>query len=135
MTKLEKITVLLTLVLTLGFCGYFLAKDQETGEFIVTVERSETPDPLIDVQEEVLEDVEEVVVITFPINLNTATALELMELPGIGEKRAEDILSYRDSVGAFQSLEEIMKVSGIGEGIFTDLQELITLSTEIDPIT
>lgn len=49
------------------------------------------------------------------INLNTAGYFDLQALPGIGPALAERIISYRDSVGKFQSVEELQKVKGIGK--------------------
>lgn len=50
-----------------------------------------------------------------PVNLNTATREELMTLSGIGEVKADAILAYRAENGAFQSVEQLLEVSGIGE--------------------
>ena len=47
------------------------------------------------------------------VNINTASAEELCALPGIGTSRAADIVRYREKNGAFQTKEDIMKVSGI----------------------
>lgn len=66
------------------------------------------------------------VVISGKISLNTATLDELMTLPGIGESKAEAILKYREEVGAFQSIEELKEVNGIGEAIFDQIKESIT---------
>ena len=49
------------------------------------------------------------------VNLNKAGAEELMTLTGIGKSRAEAIIQYRQEVGAFRSIEDIMNVSGIKE--------------------
>ena len=49
-----------------------------------------------------------------PINLNT-TREELMTLSGIGEVKADAIIAYRTENGAFQSVEQLLEVSGIGE--------------------
>lgn len=62
------------------------------------------------------------------INLNTATAQELMTLSGIGESRAADIIAYREENGGFQSIEDIMKVSGIKEATFEKIKDQITVS-------
>lgn len=62
------------------------------------------------------------------INLNTATAAELQTLNGIGEKKAEAIIEYREKNGSFQAVEDLKKVSGIGEATFTKLEELITIN-------
>lgn len=61
------------------------------------------------------------------VNINTADAAVLMTLPGIGESRAKSILDYRKEHGSFQSIEEIKNISGIKEGLFSQIQELITV--------
>jgi comEA protein len=48
------------------------------------------------------------------INLNTATKEELMNIKGIGEKTAGNIIEFRDNNGKFSSLEDLMKIKGIG---------------------
>ncbi len=60
------------------------------------------------------------------VNINTASSAELITLPGIGEARAQAILSYREEHGAFSSVEDIKRVSGIGDGIFAKIKERIT---------
>lgn len=62
------------------------------------------------------------------VNINTASKEELMTLNGIGESRAESIIRYRESHGAFQSIEELMNVEGIKEGVFHKIQDRITVS-------
>lgn len=59
------------------------------------------------------------------VNINTATAEELMTLPGIGQSKAADIIAYRKGFGGFSSIEEITNVSGIGEATFERLKDLI----------
>ena len=61
------------------------------------------------------------------INLNTATKEDFLQLSGIGEKRAEDIIAYRDEIGAFHHIEEIQNVSGIGEKIYNEIKEQIMI--------
>lgn len=62
-----------------------------------------------------------------PININTATATELMQLPHIGAKTAERIVAFRKQNGNFKRVEEIMNVKGIGEKTFTKLKPFLTL--------
>ena len=57
-----------------------------------------------------------------PVDLNTATATELMQLPRVGAKTAARILEYRKTHGPFQRPEEIMNVKGIGEKAFRILK-------------
>lgn len=57
------------------------------------------------------------------INLNTATAEELMTLPGIGESKAGDIIAYREENGGFSSPEEIMQIRGIKEGLYNRIKD------------
>ena len=61
------------------------------------------------------------------ININTASRTELMEIPGIGESKADRIISYRENHGRFGSVEEIRNVSGIGSGIYEGLKDYITV--------
>ena len=65
-------------------------------------------------------------IITGKININTATKEELMTLQGIGESKANDIIKYRDTNGKFNSIEDIKKVTGIGENVFASIKENIT---------
>ena len=67
------------------------------------------------------------VVISGKVSLNTATLDELMTLPGIGEAKAQAIIEYREEVGAFQNIEELKEVSGIGDAIFDQIKENITI--------
>lgn len=65
---------------------------------------------------------------TSKININTATDLELQALPGIGEKKALQIINYRTENGSFSTIEELMEVSGIGQKTFDTLKESITVT-------
>ena len=61
------------------------------------------------------------------VNINTASAEELCTLPGIGASRAADIVRYREKNGAFQTKEDIMKVSGIKQNAYDKLCDRITV--------
>lgn len=61
------------------------------------------------------------------VNLNTATKEQLCTLPGIGESKAESILSYRDAHGAYGQIEDIMNVEGIKDGLFQKIKDRITV--------
>ena len=61
------------------------------------------------------------------ININTATVKELDSLPGIGPTMAKRIEEYRQSKGAFTSIEDIKHVKGIGDGLFKKIRDKITV--------
>lgn len=61
------------------------------------------------------------------VNLNTADALRLCTLPGIGTTLAERIIAYREENGPFERIEDITKVSGIGSSTFDKLRSRITV--------
>ena len=60
------------------------------------------------------------------VNINTASAEELSNLDGIGESKAEAIIKYRDENGKFNSIEDITKVSGIGNNVYEKIKDNIT---------
>lgn len=61
------------------------------------------------------------------ININTGDYNELMKIPGIGESKAKSIIKYREEYGNFNTIEDIKKVSGIGDSLFEDIKEYITV--------
>lgn len=60
-----------------------------------------------------------------PIGLNTATAEQLDELPGVGPVLAQHIIDYRTEHGGFRSVDELREVNGIGDKRYADLQNLV----------
>lgn len=67
---------------------------------------------------------------TGAVNINTASKEELMRLNGIGEKMAQRIIDYRTEHGGFETVWDIMKVSGIGEAKFEAIKEDITVTPD-----
>ena len=59
------------------------------------------------------------------ININTAGEDALCTLPGIGSSKAQAIIKYREEHGSFKDIREIMNVSGIGENLFKQIEDLI----------
>lgn len=60
------------------------------------------------------------------VNINTASAQELavaLKGTGVGEKRAQDIVAYREANGAFTSVDDLVKVSGIGTKTVAKIKE------------
>lgn len=62
------------------------------------------------------------------VNLNTATVEELQTLSGIGEKKAADIISYREAHGPFKQVDDLLQISGIGEKTLDKFREQVTVS-------
>lgn len=61
------------------------------------------------------------------ININTATLSELMELPGIGNVKAQSIIDYRIEHNGFSCKEELLGVKGIGDKIYENIIQWITV--------
>lgn len=62
------------------------------------------------------------------VDLNHASKEELMTLTGIGEAKADSIIRYREEQGGFQSIEELMNIEGIKEGVFQKIKDDITVT-------
>ncbi len=62
------------------------------------------------------------------IDLNRADSWLLEALPGIGEVRARDIISYREQNGPFRNINELLKVPGIGPATFEKIKDLVTVA-------
>ena len=62
-----------------------------------------------------------------PIDINTATRTELIQIPGVGEKMADRIVAFRKANGPFKRIEEIMNVRGMGEKTFLSIKRYLTV--------
>ncbi|EFO82068.1 Helix-hairpin-helix DNA-binding class 1 [Oscillochloris trichoides DG-6] len=62
------------------------------------------------------------------LNLNRASAVDLEELPGIGQALAARIVAYREQQGPFSSVEDLQQVSGIGEALMNQIRPLVTVN-------
>jgi competence protein ComEA len=62
------------------------------------------------------------------VNINTAEAWLLAALPGIGDVRAQDIITYRQQRGPFRDINELLNVEGIGAVTLDNIRELITVT-------
>ena len=111
--KITKGEVFLLALTAVFLAGLLFLSQQDRGAGITVDTEVAVP------QEDIVPDIT-------PLDLNTATAEELAELPGIGPELAKRIVAYRTEHGAFAATEELMKVSGIGEGKFVALDGRIT---------
>ena len=137
-SRYEKVALGLTAAFVLFTGGWFFVTQRQTEPYTVTVTASVSTAstsaagsvsgeemPSDDEQEKPQSLLE-----GEKININTASALDLERLPGIGEKRAQDIVAYREEHGPFQSVEELDDVSGIGPGILSGLRDYVTVEIQ-----
>lgn len=61
------------------------------------------------------------------VNINKASKEELMKLKGLGESKADAIITYRTNNGDFKTIEDIKNVSGIGDALFDKIKDFITV--------
>ena len=61
------------------------------------------------------------------VNINTASKDELMTLPGIGNSKAESIVSYRETNGSFTDINDLKNVEGIKDGVFNKVKDKISI--------
>ena len=122
-TGYEKVILLITYVCLIVFSGWFLKQKTVDSPYrIVSIQdeqektdnqkyqKSDWPDSLLPGER---------------ININTAQEEDLRRLPGIGEKLAKEIMMYREKYGAFQCVDELEYVSGIGENTLERLREYV----------
>ncbi len=126
-TKTEALLLAMTLVFLLLTGAIFVLRSRSGGaEYVVRNEtmraaEEETPPA------SVLEEEPPVPSAENPLNINMADVAALDTLPGIGPVLAGRIVEYRSTHGAFSKKEDLMLVEGIGEGIYGDLRDVITV--------
>ena len=126
--KKQKIPLLL--VLTVAFAsftvGLFIGRNKIADPVILSVPVSMRTLPP-ETSEAPVEETIPAPTVTFPIDILHAQKEDLMALPGIGDVLAQRILDYREQVGGFSSIEELMNVEGIGKKRFEAIYDLITI--------
>jgi competence protein ComEA len=126
---MEIAAILVTWTVLVFACGVFVGRSAQGGP--VTVYTTEAAvSAYSDVEAAESEAVSETpAVSTSPevqrINLNTASLEELETLPDIGPVLAQRILDYREEMGGFIVVEELLEVPGIGEKIYESIQNLV----------
>lgn len=131
MTRFDKIVLGLTAAFLVVTGGYFVSGQLGEAEYQVTVSKQA---PAVSASLPEVEDgYPDSLLEGEDIDLNTASAADLTRLPGIGEKRAQAIVDYRESSGPFQSVEELTEVKGIGEGILAQVYDYVTVGGPDSP--
>ena len=65
--------------------------------------------------------------VSYPLNLNTCTAVELMTIDMICQTRANAIIAYRDYLGGYTSVEQLRNISGIGDSVYAAIEPYVTV--------
>lgn len=138
-----RLALLLLVAAVAGFLGYCLGyarSGQNTGNFSITTQRTvsqaqlaqggdqgEEPEKAADTQAAPEEEPQTEEKTAEKIDLNHADAKTLQQLPGIGPKRAEAIVRYREENGLFAATDEVMEVPGIGPELYEQIKDLVTV--------
>ena len=125
-SRLEQITILFTALILAFLAGWFFCRQQEAALVFTpaAVESSVPPSEVTQTPDNTQAPAVK------RVNINTADAAQLQILPGIGEKRAADIISYRETHGPFSIPEAITDVPGIGSATLNEIIDLITVEDE-----
>ena len=127
---MKKQSFSILIILTVGFLGFTLGYFCGRNRYPEPVQLS-VPVTMLTVPEESAaaesEETEPEPTVSFPININTADTEEFTYLPGIGQVLAGRIVAYREEIGSFTSVEELLNVEGIGKKRFEDIYDLISV--------
>ncbi len=123
--KFDRVVLVLAAVSLMAMVGCFLVRQAGSQQtWTVEVERNDSPALSVSVQEDEKPDS---LIAGERININTASAAELERLPGVGATRAQAIIAFRQERGAFSSVDELLRVDGIGPGILNGLRPYVTV--------
>ncbi|MFQ5675115.1 MAG: helix-hairpin-helix domain-containing protein [bacterium] len=100
------------------------AKEEKLKQKPIIAEIPKKPAPQANFRQDIKRDS---VQLMTPININTATAKELVNLPGIGKKLAASIVSYREQQGPFMKIDDLQQVPGIGSKTLAKIKIYITV--------
>jgi competence protein ComEA len=134
----ERLLLAATCAVLFGSVGYFLgvrsrgAVYQISGSQSSTAYVAEENEASQEESQEAAEETESATETetTGLVDINRADVETLMTLPGIGETKAQAIVDYRTNYGPFQTVDDLLLVSGIGESTLEGLRDLVTVDGE-----
>jgi len=91
------------------------------------------PEPRYVYDDYLQEEPETVVLVTFPLEINTATVDELMYIPRVGSVMAQRIVQYRDVLGGFTDLAQLGDIQGIGETTLETISQYLYIEGQWSP--
>ena len=122
-SRYEKAAMGLTAAFLLFTGGWFYARQSAAQPYTVTVSQSAPEVSSAPAASNNEESKPESLLEGEVIDINSAPVEDLQRLPGIGEKRAQAIVAWREDHGPFQSVDELVQVSGIGEKLLAGLRD------------
>ena len=122
-SRYEKAALGLTAAFLLFTGGWFYARQSAAQPYTVTVSQSAPEVSSAPAASNNEESKRESLLEGEVIDINSAPVEDLQRLPGIGEKRAQAIVAWREEHGPFQSVDELIQVSGIGEKLLAGLRD------------
>ena len=122
-SRYEKAALGLTAAFLLITGGWFYARQSAAQPYTVTVSQSAPEVSSAPAASNNEESKPESLLEGEVIDINSAPVEDLQRLPGIGEKRAQAIVAWREEHGPFQSVDELVLVSGIGEKLLAGLRD------------
>lgn len=127
-SRYEAAALGVTAAFVLFTAGWFFAGQTESEPYTVTVQQAAVSDASSAAQPEAADTQQPDSLLEGErIPVNTADVYELDRLPGIGPAKAQAIVTYREEHGPFQSTDQLLEVSGIGQATLEGLLDYITL--------
>ena len=128
-SRYEAAALGLTVAFVLFTAGWFFAGQTESEPYTVTVQQAAVSDASSSAAQPEAADTQQPdsLLEGERIPVNTADVYELDRLPGIGPAKAQAIVTYREEHGPFQSTDQLLEVSGIGQATLEGLLDYITL--------